>query len=369
METPRMPVLPFVSSLYPDSDFSKTLIIACQHLLGTQLSLFKELFQKGLEPRNLFLIGKNYSTSGDVYQEFLKQDVQVALESKEYNSKLSFDVQFQKHIETFLTRVKNSVSFKDYSRIIIVDEGGHLLCSRHMLEGPFLDTVGVEQTSSGYEKIKHKQFDFPVINVARSYSKLESEAPIIAGLVVRKIKEYLRAASVSNPNILVVGQGPIGVCTKDLLQQDFTVKAYDVLSHKSDLEGDYRKELQNFNVIIGATGKPILTPEDFPLLKKGTHLISISSSDREFSGVELRRRSGAGDDIHTTIESDGIFLVNSGFPINFTGGVESLPTKDAQLTVSLMLASMYEANTNLLPKGLSELNPKIQADILTFLRI
>lgn len=360
----RLPLLEFVSSQFPDVDLSNISVIACQHLLGTTFNLFEELFKKGLKPKNVYLIGKCYSTNEETYQKFIRHGVNVSELSKTFDSHISFDEQFHGYVGKFLQNVTDSVSAQDYKKIVILDDGGGLVSLVNDFFDNFDNFVGVEQTSSGYEKIKNVDLLFPVINIARSRAKLEYESPMVAELITQKIKNYIKDSGLSEPEILVIGQGYIGEAITKLLRQEFRTIGCDILPDKCDFNGDYKSDLNGFDIIVGASGNPVLAAGDFGKLKKGVALISASSSDREFSAIYLRVLDPKTDDCHKDFNVKGINLINGGFPINFDGQEHSLSPEKIQLTRALLLAGVYIGINANGGNGVKELDDKIQNSII-----
>lgn len=336
-----LPLLNFTVKLYPDVDLKDVAVVACQHILGSTLSLFEELFAKGLKPENTYLIGKCYSTSSIVFDTFKKSGVRISSESTAFKSEISFDEQFQNYIDNFVKEIPDISKFK---KVIILDDGAHLLLYANDFFKDFSNIVGVEQTSSGYHRLKDVRLNFPVINVARSPAKLERESPMIAELIVFKIQEYFQKYNIVDPKILIVGKGVIGEQIHRLLESKHFVMTHDLIQHKSTLVKEYKQSLGEFDVIIGATGNSILEPGDFSNLKKGVLLISASSSDREFSASYLRALCPKMSDCHHDFQINGITLINSGFPVNFNKDSEhSLEPRKIQLTRALLLAGIYQS--------------------------
>lgn len=361
----KLPLLQFVSSQYQDITLDKTLIIACQHILGTTFDLFDELFEKGLKPQNVFLVGKCYSTNRETFDLFQKRGVNVSEASFAFDSHISFDEQFQQNIEKFFKNMQSSVDLKSFERVVILDDGGYLIAlSNDFLKG-FQNIVGVEQTTSGYEKIKTLKLNFPVLNIARSRAKLEIESPFIAEIATEKIEEYLQKHQVENPNILIVGVGYIGAAISALLKGKYKVSGCDILQQKCDFAGDYKSHLSEFDLIIGATGTSAIQPGEFGNLKQGALLASVSSSDREFSAVYLRQLAPKTENCHDDIKVNGVTLLNCGFPINFNDGKQHgvLPEK-IQLTRALLLAGIFEATTKSFSKNLVDLDLSLQEKII-----
>ena len=117
-------------------------------------------------------------------------------------------------------------------------------------------------------------------------------------------------------------------------------------------------------MIIGCTGKEILDVSFYKYLKKNCILISASSSDREFSAVNLRKMAEKAGNCHDNILTNGIILLNCGFPINFDGKRDSAKPEDIQITLALLFASVCLARTRKFTKGLVDFDEKIQKEIV-----
>lgn len=335
----KLPLLQFTSEQFADTSLENTLVIACQHILGTTVDLFEVLFERGLKPENAHVLGKCYSTNLKSLRKLKQIGINVSDDSIAFDSTRSFDEQFAEYVSNFLQQVIKKESLGKFKKVIILDDGGQLLLFANDFIADKKNLVGIEQTSSGFEKIKNTQLQFPVINVAKSEVKLKVEAPLIAHLVVGKIAELLN----SNHKILVVGQGAIGRNIYKLLKQKHQVVRYDAVSDKIPFPGKYENKLGQFDVIVGATGQSIIMPGDFAQLNKKCVLISASSSDREFSAVHLRRKLDTKiNDCHKNIKYNGVCLLNNGFPINFDGKEHSLPAEQAQLTRALLAAAVFQ---------------------------
>lgn len=358
-----LPLLTYTANLFPDVNFEKTLFIACQHVHASTFDMFEEYFKKGLKPENTFLIGKCYSTHGETYNKFVEAKVNISPLSKTFDSYASFDEQFLSYIQEFFKEIQARVNFDEFERIIILDDGAHLLLFANDFLKAFDKVVGVEQTSSGYDRLKNVDLNFPVVNVARSKAKLEIESPFIAEVIVEKLNLYLSKSGLQDPKILIIGQGYIGSSIKNILKDRYEVNGCDALSNKCDFGGNYENQLHLFDVIIGATGQTIISEGDFGKLKKGATLISASSSDREFSAVYLRRLTERTGNCHQNFDTEGIRLINGGFPINFTGEKYSLPPERSQFTRGLLSAAVYQAVEEK-NKGMVELDEMTQSKII-----
>ncbi len=355
MKTP----LSYLTNQYP-LDLSDCLVIASQHLLKSNLMLFDELLNRGLKKQDLYIIGKVYSTHKPTYQVLLKKGFNVHKSSVKFDSYLSFDEQFSRHIKDFLKPIFKK-DLKGFRKVILIDDGGYLLVhAQHLIKDPS-NIIGVEQTSSGYSYIKGI-VKFPVVNVARSKAKLEKESLLIARLIVSKSKVHLKKLG-HKGSVLIIGQGSVGSNVASLLKKEYKIFKYDKVSQGELFPGKFKKDLPKYDIIFGCTGSSVVSPQDFGELKKGTVLVSGSSSDREFSSVYLRKFLTKYNNPHRDIKSKGLLLINSGFPVNFTGEAYSLAPKDVLLTRSLVMAGIIQASeTN--KKGMIELDGSMQKFIL-----
>lgn len=362
------PVLTFVSEmLYSDTCLDEVLLIACQHLLEPNRELFEMLFTKGLKPENTYVIGKCYSTNREVAESLKERGVTVSKYSWTFDSLRSFDEQFIEYVSDFLAEVQQWTDIVKYKKVIILDDGG-LLIERAAKILPSERVVAIEQTSSGYNRLQTAELPFCVVNVARSWAKLEIETPFIAGLIARQVKERITRYSIDDPRILVVGQGPVGSGLKESLGADYLVKGCDIIQGRCDFDGTFKSKLTQFNIIIGATGVQILSLEEVKRFDERTLLISASSSDREFPATNVRQRRRQTADSHLDLPFENSVIVNSGFPINFTGDAYSLPREEVQFTMGLLLSAVCQAIDTDAAQGFCDLDATKQYQIVQFFR-
>lgn len=81
-----------------NKNFHDVVVIACQHLLGTQLEMFFRLEEKGLKKENLYIIGKAYSTNQVVFDTLLENKFNVRPGSYNFEKCDSYDSTFQGEI-------------------------------------------------------------------------------------------------------------------------------------------------------------------------------------------------------------------------------------------------------------------------------
>jgi len=341
----KMPILEYVKSLHSSVSLRNILLIGCQHILATTHLMLRSLYERELDPKNIFLLGKCYSSSRSVYREMLQDGIHVSPMSFFFDSNQSFDEQFSDIVDRFLEHSLSQVDLSTFNKIIVVDDGGQLITLSAKFLNGWKNVIGIEQTTAGYEKIKCS-LQFPVINVARSQAKLVYESPLIAETVVKKSLRRIASLNLPIQKILIIGNGPIGSSIYSALNVGYELHVYDknmnneILNKRIDFEG----LLRSVDLILGCTGNTSLPFAKFSHLKSGCVLISTSSSDREFDAVHIRRKSKIAKGCHDDVEVEGITLLNSGFPINFDGGRHSVPPNKIQFTRALLIAAIFQAH-------------------------
>jgi S-adenosylhomocysteine hydrolase len=287
-------------------------------------------------------------------EEMRDDKIHVSESSLYFDPYLPFDEQFLAKTSDFLKDILSRVEIGKFERVIIIDDGGHLLSlSQEMFKG-HKNIVGVEQTTSGYEKLRSMNLTFPVINVARSPAKLVYESPMIAEAVVKKIYKLIASLENNSKKILIIGNGAIGSALYTTLRNTYEVELYDHQENNRRItKENFHKELGRFDIVLGCTGHTCIPESTHPFLKEGCVLISVSSSDREFDSVHIRRKAGIISSCHDDVEANGIRLLNCGFPVNFDGRRHSVPPEKIQLTRALLAAGIFQAHT------LRYLHPKI----------
>ena len=340
-------LMPFVDVLlnkFCSRDLSNVRIIGVQHILETTHAMFQYLYQYGLRPQNISLLGKCYSTCKDVFNEMKKDGIDVSPGSFSYQSHKQFDTLFNNEVHIFLQQRLPELVKTDYEVIIVLDDGGKCI---HVISKFYdklsLQIVAIEQTSAGYHNIKNAHLPFPVINVARSPTKLTYESPMIAQAGAERLYKSLRAKNIYSNSVLIIGGGPIGQAMKTHLKEEMAVSMYDESSLLSDFNKKISDILPEFDLIIGCTGRTSIIKEYHELFAKNAVLVSMSSSDREFDSVHLRKKIRSNCDCHRDLLIENRLLVNSGFPVNFDGDRENIETDKIQLTIALIAAGILQA--------------------------
>jgi hypothetical protein len=100
-----LPLLEWSCSFFDKVDLHNCLIICVQHLYATTYNMFTKIFQKGLKPQNLFVIGKCYSTDPMVYAQLKKDGAKVSPQSAYFDSYTAYDDEFNKQINGFFKSI------------------------------------------------------------------------------------------------------------------------------------------------------------------------------------------------------------------------------------------------------------------------
>jgi len=344
MQTLMLPLVELLVSTYLTVDLRNVKIIGVQHILETTHAMFRSLYKLGLKPENVSLIGKCYSTCREVYEEMRADGIDVSPLSFAYSSHRAFDTEFELAIQEFLAGHLQDLTTGKYEQIIILDDGGKCITflSQHLKSS--LKIAAIEQTSSGYHAIRSIKLPFPVINVARSPLKLELESPMIAQAAAERLLLSLQRKDITPGRALIIGGGAIGKAMKDKLSQFFEVTVFDQKTDLSTVQTtDLVSIIGEFSLIIGCTGQTTITKEMHAHVSPGTTLVSVSSSDREFDSVHLRSLVQENSDCHEDLLIEDVFLVNSGFPVNFDGDRENIAPELIQLTIALITAGILKA--------------------------
>ena len=366
-------LLPLVEALvaqYVGPDFSNVKIIGAQHILETTHSMFRSLYGLGLKPENISIIGKCYSTCEEVYEEMLADGIDVSPASFNYSSHTAFDELYMQDVSTFLASRLHEINANQYRKVIVLDDGGKCInFFTKNLKAPH-SFIAIEQTTAGYEAIKHSCLQFPVINVARSPVKLQLESPMIAQAAAERLYQSLSARNLKPERALIIGGGAIGQSMFERLSMDMGITIFDLNRGLSTYNPqDFIKALASAPLIIGCTGKTSVSNNFHKHIMPGATIVSVSSSDREFDAVHLRRRVAENAICHQDLWVDDIHLVRSGFPVNFDGERENIDPMLIQLTIALITAGILQANqTDHLNSALYPINEQYEKTIYSLFK-
>jgi S-adenosylhomocysteine hydrolase len=373
-----------------------------QHHLGPFGAKIREMCNYGLDPSRCWFVDIPYSTNTQVVAE-LKRHYPAAQMPE------LFDDPIQPYSRRQIERVEYFISDLAHhgnSKILVIDDGAYFtralnhislrdkeLLKRFRERGVYL----VEQTTRGHEYLKRessrellKYLRISAVTVARAKTKRYLEAPFIGVAVARRmIKSLGKEGRLANlGRVFLLGFGVVGKATLielNKLHIEGAIDVYDIKWNKlaKDIRSCHANPLKVFpkhgkyNTVLGCTGKAAVHDQDqLDILADDAVLASGSSAAIEFNREKLvdlaylnerddfyvmdpekTRRRG----IHATVkmhlnEKEFSFL-NAGFPVNFDGGLECLPTLLIQLTHSMLLAAAHQTMKQK-KMGLHGLNPK-----------
>jgi S-adenosylhomocysteine hydrolase len=386
-----------IDTLLPFKDYK---IIAVQHLLGSTIPFFEMLTRGGAEPKNIYIVGKAYSSHPLVVARLKKAGYQIDSDHVFDNAiGEPYDSVLESHI--IATCQKLFETKHPGQKVLIIDDGGKAIkLLHHSFIEQIKDFTCLEQTSRGARVVESLKLLCPVINVARSEAKTIHESPFIARAMVHEFLHSLdewETARVYKPlskNVLLMGYGFIGEnVANELLSHGFNLTIYDpeekrrIKAQKNGLSiltDQNQLYNQDFTILVGASGTQVLAGMDLSRLPKNVLLVNMASTDTEFSAWNLRPQ---GKIIHQhvlqsdteylqknlplpwrslykiTADKNTFFLANGGFPSDFSGKVNPIPAENIQLTSALLLYGAIQAVETINP-GLIDLDQQAQNKII-----
>jgi hypothetical protein len=382
-------------------DESVRTFFGLQHLFGSTATLLRRIAHERISPRSVFVLGKPYSANRDVVRHLttgLGYRVHP-LCCKQPIDKPNDD-EMDRRIESVLSALRRRLGGRNdqESRVLLVDDGGRAIRLLHTERHADIRNrfTCVEQTRCGIRTLESTKLDVPVVNVAESWVKLEHESPMIAESVNRELARQLAAMDSrgirAGRHGLIIGYGAIGRAVSiELRRRGLDVAVHDARDEQRSFakqEGfetcsDLSAALRGGGLIVGCTGKPVLDREHYRQIPNGSILVSASSADVEFRAWQLRPTAeclgrpeswgatGGGPDrnhpcfsLYRARNSLGRFyLVNGGFPVNFSGGVDPIPPEKIQLTRSLLYLGAVQASRTEDP-GLHCLDDGLQRSLM-----
>lgn len=391
MEFPQLSKLNKLSATIEYNDLSKVVLVAIQHILASNGTLLQTLNSLGLPYEQMFLLGKAYSTNEEVATELRSRGIYIHPRSSSVSG-IRFDVDYKQHLamladELLLTALNKLEELGKGYRLLIVDDGGVLIdaANKHKQASK---GVAVEQTRSGAETVRSiNHLKIPVINVAESKLKLLDESPYIAQSIIDETRvrlSYLPHKPVmEGSRVLVVGMGAIGSQVAQLLKniaEEVVVYDLNPSVTQSDVFTPENLEvaLSKSDFIFGCVGKRWVPSNYKSLIKEGAVLVSGSSSNTEFLGIQLKNTASVkpqrsfSDIIQCMVHSDypvelantgEAWILNGGFPVNFDGSPEPIKPSVIELTRMLMFAGISQAIHHEANDGLVPLDENLQSAI------
>lgn len=390
-------------------------VVAIQHLLPTFAGVLDALEQAGVARQDMRLIGKSYSTVDEMYAWTVGQGYDVHKDSIGGNA-ASVEERLIEAAKDTLEELFDGVDPKTSTqRFLLADDGGKLLYALHKHFPQYAHLCsGFEQTARGIQVLDTMQAEglpvqCPVVNMAKSALKNDSEIPLIGENIVFDSLRYLDELKLPAPKTAtVLGFGPVGAQTaKALLARGIDVVVFDPDPQRQAAATAMgctvlpREEaMGRGDLVVGCTGRGALdVVDEHALLKDGAVLVNGASGNHELGTDGFGRRGrwfmemhfepeklqvrrgrlschfggkplelGSGDlgsaSMHRVLRARDtgkeVLVLRSGHVVNLG---RDLPPEFIQVTRALVLASMLQSTTEK-TAGIVDVDQKLQ-DLIT----
>lgn len=384
-------------------------VLLIQHHLGPILGRMEALFDAGVSPPNCWFVDIPYSTNGYVWHELRRMGCPLHQAATPMNHplKIYHDSQLSR-----VSSIIQTIAETGPEKLLVIDDGAYFLRALSYLQDGDRDVTHqfgtdpgqtkvavVEQTtrghryvSSGTAQVLLDEIQAPLVSVARAFTKTRLEGVFIGEAVAKSLVATLDKAP-RPENVIVLGFGVVGRATvaalKDL-ELRISVVEPDTLKEEMITRAgalplvrlpSTRHENHIYDLVVGCTGYGSLALSHRNLLADGAHLVSASSAAVEFNRARFIERANDAEfhslRLTSPVETDAMretedityaihepmtfsatsgtdrfdfTFVNAGFPVNFTGQIESLPMPLIQPTHGLLYAAAVEV-TERLDKG------------------
>jgi hypothetical protein len=362
-----------------------------QHQFGNQLPQTQAMLELGLEPERLLWLDVPYTSNACVREALVGMGIprRNLIIAHDYWVLEPYAPYQRRRVQTVIHDFMNDPP----ERLLVLDDGAYFLEAASCFANRLPCVAVVEQTTRGLIKIessaamRHYTQSVPVVDVARSVPKKTLEPPFIGRAVCAALLRKLgdRFSPGHRGRCLILGLGAIGSQVAHF--------AADYLSFERDLihvfdpdplrmreacERGYslwrREDLSTrFHLVIGCSGRSSFTVQDYVYLEDGAILASASSGSVELSredfieladsskidDIKVLRRELDEENIHSDLRfrmvDREVAFLNGGFPVNFDGRVNCVPTRYMQPTATMMVAASVQA-VSCAAKGVVELD-------------
>ncbi|MFF0065643.1 adenosylhomocysteinase [Streptomyces sp. NPDC005279] len=226
--------------------------------------------------------------------------------------------------------------------VALLDVGGYFAPTLTDLHGRFSGQIAgvIEDTENGHRRYEDLgKLPCPVISVARSPLK-DPEDFLVGQSVVFSTEAVMRGRGdiLHGRPALVIGFGKLGSSIARLLHaKGVQVTVFDIdpvrrtqaLSQGFAVARDRESALTGAGLVLCATGAVSLRGEDFPHLRNGAYVATVTSSEDELDLAGLPNvytRTMVGDHV-TRYQTTGhyFYLANGGNAVNFLHGASVGP--------------------------------------------
>ncbi|MFD9223634.1 adenosylhomocysteinase [Streptomyces sp. NPDC060064] len=262
--------------------------------------------------------------------------------------------------------------------VVLLDVGGYFAPSLEALCHRFSGRIFgvVEDTENGHRRYADlEKLPCPVVSVARSPLK-DPEDFLVGQSVVFSTEALMRSRGdiLHGRTALVIGFGKLGSSIARLLHaKGVRVTVYDIdpvrrtqaLSQGFTVARDRNSGLEEAGLVLCATGALSLRGEDFPRLRNGAYVATVTSSEDELelAGLpDVYERASIGEHVTRYLTTGHYFyLLNGGNAVNFLHGASVGPF------IFLVQAEILAASAALarggLDPGMHEISPTDRAAI------
>lgn len=366
-----LPLLDWVTSHTTKSRLDGYFIIVHTHLLSNNVPLFRHLAHL-VGVNRIYVIGKPYSTIRDAHIQLVSAGIEIIPVHQKIG--VPYDFAVGESIKILWHKLLENHKENSFSKVLILDDGGDIWTSIPWEKLGDIDIAGTEQTQRGITRIRETKLRLPpIVSVATCGIKKEMESVFIAKAAIKKV---LRNYGRKHMTFGILGMGSIGKALyKELADRNEKHVYYDS-DNQSELNGKIQSidELIDVSdVIVGTTGTDALKATPFERLKGKKLLVSVSSSDVEFSSILQFIDTQEGDpfdDIDIKVHHDLSFkILNGGYPINFDRTIDATPDNQIVLTrcllyIGLMQASLLLENKKSTKSGFYNLDVVSQKNLL-----
>jgi S-adenosylhomocysteine hydrolase len=329
---------------------NRRIIVSGPHLLEDLPAYLTELERLGLNPRTTLLFYKPYP-----YPQ--AEELQRAIRARGYQ------LHSIKSVDQVLTARQST------EPMFVIEDGGHV--ASFVYTHPGIPVSGfVEQTTRGLRVHEDQlrlrgRLPAPVLTVADAEIKSRFEPPLIADQIVHNLRILAPRLPIRGSRILVVGAGTIGLpLARRLRENGASLRLVDPRPlRRLEVIADCGPDALALSIdaaapwadlVIGATGTRSIPGNVLQRLKSGAMVASISSDQVEIEIPWLNRNSvqvqewfwqgqdkskPAAQSIYTLHNGRRIVLLNSGYPLNFSGPHAGMAPNGGDLVMSLMIAA------------------------------
>lgn len=338
-----------------------TAMVAVQHMLLQTIDLFQTISVMGLNPENVFALGKVYSNSPPVMQAL--RDMRVTVIESTMPEPGEFRSYFQRDVKRLWQVAAESLRHKNIRRILVLDDGGLCITSAPPEVLQRYALCGVEQTSLGMFVFEENPPPFAVISWARAAVKLDIGGPIFSQCFMDRLhREFLHGKTLQGEQLGVIGMGSIGRAVANLAVR----QGNEVFYYDPDTDLQLPLSLRNCvtrvdsvadlvvhcDYILGCSGRNPFKKK-WPLKHRpNIKLLSGSSGDQEFGPIigDLKQKPdfkvapGTWDIVSENGPSGPIHVAYLGYPYTFVSrDVEAAPTQIVQFDTGGLLVGLVQA--------------------------